>query len=182
MAEGNAPLYLRFGMTDTANAMVSAVGVLAALYHQRRTGEGQDLWTSLLNGAAVFSSDVFLVEGEPGPVRPGLDRDQTGVSPCYRLYETQEGWIQVAAFGPGQWSRLCGLLGRPGPRPLRHHGGADCRARSDIEPALRARLPHPDRRGLAGRSTKPGCRPRCRSTPTTGRSPCTTPTTSGSGW
>ena len=47
MAEGNPPLYLRFGMTDTANAMVSVVGVLAALYHQRRTGEGQDLWTSL---------------------------------------------------------------------------------------------------------------------------------------
>ena len=100
VAEGNPPLYLRFGMTDTANAMVSAVGVLAALYHQRRTGEGQDLWTSLLNGAAVFSSDVFLVEGEPGPVRPGLDRNQTGVSPCYRLFETQQGWIQVAAFGP----------------------------------------------------------------------------------
>ena len=111
--EGNPPLYLRFGMTDTANAMVSVVGVLAALYHQRRTGEGQDLWTSLLNGAAVFSSDVFLVDGEPGPVRPGLDRDQTGVSPCYRLYETQQGWIQVAAFGPGQWTQLCRLAGRP---------------------------------------------------------------------
>ncbi len=113
VSEGNAPLYLRFGMTDTANAMVSVVGLLAALYHQRRTGEGQDLWTSLLNGAAVFSSDVFLVEGEPGPVRPGLDRAQTGVSPCYRLYETQQGWIQVAAFAPGQWSKLCRVVGCP---------------------------------------------------------------------
>ena len=113
VGEGNPPLYLRFGMTDTANAMVSVVGVLAALYHQRRTGEGQDLWTSLLNGAAVFSSDVFLVDGEPGPVRPGLDRAQTGVSPCYRLYETQQGWIQVAAFGPGQWPQLCRLAGCP---------------------------------------------------------------------
>jgi crotonobetainyl-CoA:carnitine CoA-transferase CaiB-like acyl-CoA transferase len=113
VSEGNPPLYLRFGMTDTANAMVSVVGLLAALYHQRRTGEGQDLWTSLLNGAAVFSSDVFLVDGEPGPVRPGLDRAQTGVSPCYRLYETQQGWIQVAAFGPGQWSSLCRALGCP---------------------------------------------------------------------
>ena len=109
--EGNPPLYLRFGMTDTANAMVSVVGVLAALYHQRRTGEGQDLWTSLLNGAAVFSSDVFLVDGEPARARPGLDRNQTGVSPCYRLYETQQGWIQVAAFGPGEWSELCRLVG-----------------------------------------------------------------------
>jgi crotonobetainyl-CoA:carnitine CoA-transferase CaiB-like acyl-CoA transferase len=106
-------LYLRFGMTDTANAVVSLVGLLAALFHQRRTGEGQDLWTSLLNGAAMFSSDVFLVDGEPGPVRPGLDRAQTGVSPCYRLYETQQGWIQLAAFGPGQWSNLCRVVGCP---------------------------------------------------------------------
>jgi crotonobetainyl-CoA:carnitine CoA-transferase CaiB-like acyl-CoA transferase len=113
VAEGNPPLYLRFGMADTANAMVSAIGVLAALYHRRRTGEGQDLWTSLLNGAAVFGSDVFLVDGEPGPVRPGLDRNQTGVSPCCRLYETQEGWLQVAAFGPGHWAQLCRLVGRP---------------------------------------------------------------------
>ena len=133
--EGNPPLYLRFGMTDTANAMVSVVGVLAALYHQRRTGEGQDLWTSLLNGAAVFSSDVFLVDGEPGPVRPGLDSNQTGVSPCCRLYETQEGWIQVAAFGPGEWPQLCRLLGRP---DLERYDSIDARvaARAEIEPAL----------------------------------------------
>jgi crotonobetainyl-CoA:carnitine CoA-transferase CaiB-like acyl-CoA transferase len=113
VAEGNQPLYLRFGMTDTANAMVSAVGVLAALFHRRRSGEGQDLWTSLLNGAAIFSSDVFLVDGQPGPVRPGLDRNQTGVSPCCRLYQTQEGWIQVAALASGEWAELCRLLDRP---------------------------------------------------------------------
>jgi len=135
VAEGNPPLYLRFGMTDTANAMVSAVGVLAALYHQRRTGEGQDLWTSLLNGAAVFGSDVFLVEGDPGPVRPALDRNQTGVSPCYRLYETQQGWIQVAALGPGQWSQLCRLVGRP---DLERFDTVETRisGRSEIEPDL----------------------------------------------
>jgi crotonobetainyl-CoA:carnitine CoA-transferase CaiB-like acyl-CoA transferase len=135
VAEGNPPLYLRFGMTDTANAMMSAVGVLAALFHQRRTGEGQDLWTSLLNGAALFSSDVFLVDGEPGPARPGLDRQQTGVSPCYRLYETQDGWLQVAAFGPGQWSRLCRLVGR---EDLGRHDSMAARigARAEIEPVL----------------------------------------------
>jgi crotonobetainyl-CoA:carnitine CoA-transferase CaiB-like acyl-CoA transferase len=133
--EGNPPLYLRFGMTDTANAMVSVVGVLAALYHQRRTGEGQDLWTSLLNGAAVFSSDVFLVDGAPGPVRPGLDRAQTGVSPCYRLYETQQGWIQVAAFGPGQWTQLCRVAGCPELERF-DTPGARIAARGEIESAL----------------------------------------------
>jgi crotonobetainyl-CoA:carnitine CoA-transferase CaiB-like acyl-CoA transferase len=139
VAEENAPLYLRFGMTDTANALVSVVGVLAALYHQRRTGEGQDLWTSLLNGAAVFSSDVFLVDGEPGPVRPGLDGNQTGVSPCCRLYETQQGWVQVAAFGPGEWAQLCRVLGCP---ELERYETVEARlgARREIESALEPRF------------------------------------------
>ena len=61
---GKPPLYYRFGMCDTANAMLSVVGSLAALYHQRRTGEGQELWTSLLDGGAVLSSNVFVVDGE----------------------------------------------------------------------------------------------------------------------
>ncbi len=124
-------------MTDTANAMVSAVGVLAALYHQRRTGEGQDLWTSLLNGAAVFSSDVFLVDGEPGPVRPALDDKQMGVSPCCRLYETQDGWLQIAAFAPGQWSELCRVVGRS---DLERYETFDARvaARAEIDPVLEA--------------------------------------------
>jgi crotonobetainyl-CoA:carnitine CoA-transferase CaiB-like acyl-CoA transferase len=139
VAEGNAPLYLRFGMTDTANAMVSAIGVLAALYHQRRTGEGQDLWTSLLNGAAVFGSDVFLVDGQPGPVRPPLDVNQTGVSPCCRLYETQDGWLQVAALGPGHWAELCRVVGRP---DLARYDTMDARvgARTAIERELEPRF------------------------------------------
>ncbi len=142
VSEGNAPLYLRFGMTDTANAMVSAVGVLAALYHQRRTGEGQDLWTSLLNGAAVFGSDVFLVEGQPGPVRPGLDRNQVGVSPCCRLYQTQEGWIQLAAFASGQWAELCRLLGRPALEryeTFEARVGARVQIESELEPIFLTR-------------------------------------------
>jgi len=108
--EGKTPLYLRFGMTDTANAMLSVVGCLAALYHQRRTGEGQELWTSLLDGAAVFSSDALLAGGE-AVGRPRLDADQTGLDACYRLYPTVEGWIQVAAVTDDQWRGLCEVLG-----------------------------------------------------------------------
>ncbi|MCU1463714.1 MAG: Crotonobetainyl-CoA:carnitine CoA-transferase CaiB [Acidimicrobiales bacterium] len=133
VAADNAPLYLRFGMTDTANAMVSVIGVLAALFHQRRTGEGQDLWTSLLNGAAVFGSDVFLVDGNPGPTRPSLDRAQTGVSPCHRLYETQHSWIQVVAHGTGHWSSMCRLLGVEHLGPRYEDRATRIAARTEIE-------------------------------------------------
>ncbi|MGZ4712871.1 MAG: CaiB/BaiF CoA transferase family protein [Acidimicrobiia bacterium] len=109
---GNDPLYYRFGMCDAANAMLSVVGCLAALYHQRRTGEGQELWTSLLDGGAVFSSDALLVDGDAVP-RPRLDRGQHGIDACYRLYQTQDGWIQVAAVAEPDWVALCRALGVP---------------------------------------------------------------------
>jgi crotonobetainyl-CoA:carnitine CoA-transferase CaiB-like acyl-CoA transferase len=109
---GNDPLYYRFGMCDAANAMLSVVGVLAALYHQRRTGEGQELWTSLLDGGAVFASDALLVDGEAVP-RPRMDHGLHGTDACYRLYETQDGWIQIAAVKESDWTALCGALGLP---------------------------------------------------------------------
>lgn len=137
---GNPPSYLRFGMTDTANALLSVVAVLTALLHQRRTGAGQDLWTSLLDGAAVFSSDVFLCHDGDAPRRPRLDAGQYGTSPCYRLYEAQDGWVQVAAVGDGDWERLCRSLGLDDlgddPRARTHDDRAA--RRGEIEPALEA--------------------------------------------
>ena len=107
---GNKPLYIRFGMTDTANAMLSVIGCLTALYHQRRTGEGQELWTSLLDGASMLSSDALLVAGEAVP-RPRLDSDQCGIDACYRLYRTNDGWIQIAAVEQRHFDALCRTLG-----------------------------------------------------------------------
>jgi crotonobetainyl-CoA:carnitine CoA-transferase CaiB-like acyl-CoA transferase len=108
---GNEPLYYRFGMTDAANAMLSAVGCLMALFHQRRTGEGQELWTSLMDGGLVFSSDAMLVDGEPVP-RPRIDKDQMGIDALYRLYRTQDDeWIQIAAVKDSEWLALAGVLG-----------------------------------------------------------------------
>lgn len=110
---GNAPLYYRFGMTDAANALLSVQGVVAALYHRARTGEGQELWTSLLDGGAMFSSDMFLVAGE-GWDRPRIDREQTGIDPLYRLYPTQNGgWIQIAAVKDSEFRALVDALGVP---------------------------------------------------------------------
>jgi crotonobetainyl-CoA:carnitine CoA-transferase CaiB-like acyl-CoA transferase len=109
---GNKPLYYRFGMCDTANAMLSAVGSLAALYHQRRTGEGQELWTSLLDGGAVLGSGALIVNGEP-VVDPRLDPGQHGLDACYRLYETNDEYIQIAAVKPEHWVGLCRVLRVP---------------------------------------------------------------------
>ena len=110
---GHQPLYYRFGMCDAANAMLSVVGVLAAVVHRDRTGEGQELWTSLMDGGAWHASDVLLhADGTPSK-RPKVDIGQHGFAPEYRLYATQDWWIQVAALRPEQWKALVEALGVP---------------------------------------------------------------------
>ncbi|MFZ0666743.1 MAG: CoA transferase [Acidimicrobiales bacterium] len=109
--QGNPPLYIRMGMCDTGNAFLSVVGLVLALYRRGVDGKGQSVTTSLLNAGAVFSSEVFLT-GD-GPVEyPVLDKEQTGLGPLYRLYRTYDGWIQIAAVGPGHFDALCKALGR----------------------------------------------------------------------
>ncbi len=138
---GNTPLYYRFGMCDAANAMLSVVGCLAALFHQRRTGAGQELWTSLLDGGAVFASDTVLADGEVLP-RPRLDQGLHGLGACYRLYETQDGWIQIAAIKETEWVALCGVLGVPELADDARFAVADLRAenRTELEELLAGRF------------------------------------------
>ena len=138
---GRTPLYYRFGMTDTANAMLSVVGCLAALYHRRRTGEGQELWTSLLDGAMTLASGAFLADGEP-VIGPRLDPEQCGLGACYRLYETADGWIQIAAVRETQWQALCAVLGAPELADDPRFADADARRanRSELEKLLAERF------------------------------------------
>jgi crotonobetainyl-CoA:carnitine CoA-transferase CaiB-like acyl-CoA transferase len=107
---GNPPLYIRMGMCDTGNALLSVLGVLLALYRHGIDGKGQSVTTSLLNAGAVFSSDIFLTQD--GPVAyPRLDKDQTGLGALYRLYRSFDGWIQIAAVKPTDFASLCSVLG-----------------------------------------------------------------------
>ena len=109
--EGNNPLYYRTGHTDTTNALASVVGVLTALAHRDRTGEGQAVWTSLINAATYVCSDVYLTEdGAADP--PKLDKAQTGFGPLYRLYATQDGWLQLAGVKEAHWAAFCTTVGR----------------------------------------------------------------------
>lgn len=109
---GGAPLYYRFGMCDASNALLSTVGVLLALANRDRTGEGQELWTSLHDGGVIFSSDVWLDADGRAWDRPHLDRNLLGLGPWYRLYQTQDDqWIVIAATNDKHRRAMCGVLG-----------------------------------------------------------------------
>jgi crotonobetainyl-CoA:carnitine CoA-transferase CaiB-like acyl-CoA transferase len=103
--EGNGPNWYRFGMCDQACAVQSALAVLMALYWRERTGEGQLVDTSIVNGGVHLNTDAWI--GPDGwSQRPRTDARQTGFGPLYRLYETRDGWIALACLGDSHWSAL----------------------------------------------------------------------------
>ena len=103
-------MWYRYGQCDAVNAMHSLLGVLQALYHRDRTGEGQFVETSIVNGGMTINSDLYLTADGPSD-RPVLDVEQRGLGDWYRLYETADGWITVACVTDSERDRLRQLVG-----------------------------------------------------------------------
>jgi crotonobetainyl-CoA:carnitine CoA-transferase CaiB-like acyl-CoA transferase len=96
-SDGGRPIWSLSSFGDTGNGFLSAIAVVQALYHRDRTGEGQFVDTSILNACLLNTSYASLdAQGLPAD-RPHLDRDQLGLAPWYRLYETADRWLCLAA-------------------------------------------------------------------------------------
>jgi crotonobetainyl-CoA:carnitine CoA-transferase CaiB-like acyl-CoA transferase len=113
VAAGNSPLWYRYGHGDAAAALSSALGLLITLFHRQRTGEGQSMWASLFHGSMLYTADSWLSSDGSPSARPVIDTEQLGLGPLYRLYETQDGWLQIAALREEDWPALCVAVRRP---------------------------------------------------------------------
>jgi crotonobetainyl-CoA:carnitine CoA-transferase CaiB-like acyl-CoA transferase len=92
----------------------AALGVLSAImfgiFSQRRSGTGQFIASSMINGNLWALSDDFCrYEGKPTLARS--DPDLYGLSATYRLYETVEGWMFLAATTEREWAALVAETG-----------------------------------------------------------------------
>jgi crotonobetainyl-CoA:carnitine CoA-transferase CaiB-like acyl-CoA transferase len=109
--DGGRPFWSLTSLGDTGNGFFSAIGVIQALYHRRRTGQAQSVDTSILNaGLLVASMTAVKADGSSLP-KPRLDAMQFGLSPYYRLYEASDGWICLAAVEDGQREALRDAVG-----------------------------------------------------------------------
>ena len=106
------PSWPAISLGDTGNGYLSAIAMVQALYHRDLTGTGQFVDTSIIYAHLLNASIAWdTPEGLAHPPRPSLDRMSLGWSPWYRLYETADGWLCVAAAEPTQRHALLALLG-----------------------------------------------------------------------
>jgi crotonobetainyl-CoA:carnitine CoA-transferase CaiB-like acyl-CoA transferase len=98
---------------DFGGAMLLGFGVVLALLHRMRTGQGQRISSSLLDGA-VFSS--IPRDGETlitGAAPPRLGSAHPTFVP-YQSFRAQDGgWFFLACFTEKFWRSLCAAIGDP---------------------------------------------------------------------
>lgn len=111
---GEKPGMPGFQLGDIAGgALYAAVGILGALYHRERTGEGQAVDISMTEGALSFHLAVHasLAAGQPQSRGEGM---LTGGLPSYDVYQTGDGRaLAVAPLEPKFWDQFVEAIGAP---------------------------------------------------------------------
>jgi alpha-methylacyl-CoA racemase len=124
-------------------AMFLVSGMLAALWHAERTGEGQVVDAAMVDGAALLMSLVHSMSAI------GWWREEAGVNildsglPFYDAYLTADGkWLAIGCLEPqfyAEWLRIAGLDGEDLPAQLDPSGWRVLRQRFAEVVATRTR-------------------------------------------
>jgi crotonobetainyl-CoA:carnitine CoA-transferase CaiB-like acyl-CoA transferase len=97
---------------DITGALAAGTAMAMALYHRRRTGQGQYLETTMLGSNLYLCSEDFI--RYPGkPAAPEVDREIRGNGALRRLYRTAEGWLMICCPLEPEWRSLCAAIGLP---------------------------------------------------------------------
>jgi crotonobetainyl-CoA:carnitine CoA-transferase CaiB-like acyl-CoA transferase len=108
---GGRPTKIPIAALDFGSGMFAAIGILSAYIARERTGEGQQVDTSLLDCATSWLGLHLLSYLASGD----LPRPSGSASPFFAPYQalrTGDGYILVVGTGGNDaWPRFCGVLG-----------------------------------------------------------------------
>lgn len=110
--EHGAPVRVGTSVVDLTAGANAVQGILAALYLRERTGAGQRIESSLLEGQVswlTYHAVAYFASGEA----PGrLGSFHASVAP-YGAFPTNDGYLVVAVATDALWRRFCGALEHP---------------------------------------------------------------------
>ncbi len=107
-----APVKTGVALTDVITGLNAFSGILAALYHRERTGQGQRVDVSLLSAelaALINAASAYLIAGEiPEP----QGSSHSSIVP-YQAFRASNGYILIGAANDKLFHHLCQALEHP---------------------------------------------------------------------
>jgi crotonobetainyl-CoA:carnitine CoA-transferase CaiB-like acyl-CoA transferase len=109
-APGAEPMKVGVAVADLFTGMYAVTGILAALRHAERTGQGQHLDVCLLDAQIAMLANQamnYFVSGQ-SPTR--LGNAHPNIAP-YQVFETADGHLVLAVGNDGQFRSFCTAAG-----------------------------------------------------------------------
>jgi crotonobetainyl-CoA:carnitine CoA-transferase CaiB-like acyl-CoA transferase len=107
---GQGPVRVGIAINDTSAGILLANGITLALLARERTGEGQWVHTSLLE-AQIFMLDFqasrYTMKGEVAKQEGNFHPTSPGTG----MFQTADGYINIAASGDNLWKKFCEVSG-----------------------------------------------------------------------
>ncbi len=107
---GGGPIKVGVAMADINSGMFAAYGILSALYHREKTGEGQMVETSLFEtmiAQLTFQAGRFFATGDS----PKPEGNRHPLIAPYESFPCADGYINIAAGNDGLYAKLCAAIG-----------------------------------------------------------------------
>jgi crotonobetainyl-CoA:carnitine CoA-transferase CaiB-like acyl-CoA transferase len=104
------PYRVGIAQADITAGMFAAYGIMVALFHRERTGEGQRLETSLFQSQLAqltFQAGRYFATG----TSPKPQGNQHPLIAPYESFRTKDGHINIAVGNNTLWSTFCRVLG-----------------------------------------------------------------------
>jgi crotonobetainyl-CoA:carnitine CoA-transferase CaiB-like acyl-CoA transferase len=99
-------------IADHSGCQNMVTGILAALYHRERTGDGQRVDVSLLGGMIWAQASELTHTLLSGEVLGPANRGHPMIKGLLRMIPTADGWIQMVGVPPHLWQGFCRALDR----------------------------------------------------------------------
>ncbi|MBU6372469.1 MAG: CoA transferase [Alphaproteobacteria bacterium] len=109
-APGAEPMKVGVAVADLFTGMYAVAGVLAALRHAERTGQGQHIDVALLDAQVAMLANQAQNYFATGVAPTRMGNAHPNITP-YQVFETADGHIVLAVGNDGQFASFCRVAG-----------------------------------------------------------------------
>ena len=110
--EDGPPTKVGPGIGDLFTAVLNCSGILAAIHHRDRTGEGQFVDTSMYDAMISLCERAIYQYSYTGDAPSRRGNAHPTLFP-YNAFEAADGHVVIAAFNDRHWQELCAAMDRP---------------------------------------------------------------------
>jgi len=110
--EGGPPVRVGSSMGDMIAGHQCAIGILSALWYRERTGRGQVVDISMVDGLVYVLENAIVRYTLLGHVPQPRGTKHPAITP-FQAFRTEDSWIVVAIGNDTLWRRFCQAIARP---------------------------------------------------------------------